>query len=85
MQLPSIDCEVPWGYFDGASQGGSATRGDGAVPFMDSSFYFHLKYAAGEGTNNRVELYALWILLKCAKEKGLHKLQVLGDSKLVIN
>ena len=42
-------------------------------------------YGAGEGTNNRAETYALWIILKAAVEKGIRTLQALGDSKLLID
>jgi ribonuclease HI len=44
-----------------------------------------LKFAAGQGANNRAELSVLWLLLKTAVEKGLTKLQVFGDSKLMVN
>ena len=43
--------------------------------------FFVWKYGAWEGTDNRVETYALWILLKVAIEKGIRTLQLLGDSK----
>jgi len=39
----------------------------------------------GGGKNNRVELIALSTLLEIAKEENLTKLQVFGDSKLVID
>ena len=42
-------------------------------------------YGAGEGTNNRAETYAMWMLLKATVEKGIRTLQVLGDSKLLID
>ena len=42
-------------------------------------------YGEGEGTNNRADTYALWMLLKAAVEKGIRTLQVLGDSKLLID
>ena len=42
-------------------------------------------YGAGEGTNNRAETYALWIILKAAVEKGIITLQAVGDSKLLID
>jgi len=44
-----------------------------------------LKYAAGQGTNNRDQFYAMWILMKGAVEKGLKHLQVFGDSKLLMD
>ena len=41
-------------------------------------------YGVGEGTNNRAETYASWMLLKEAVEKGIRTLHALGDSKLLI-
>ena len=48
--------------------------------FLDLNHYFHLKYASGK--DNREELYALWVLLKAAEERGLEHFHVFGDSKL---
>ena len=48
---------------------------------LDSNHYFHLKYASGK--ENRVEIYALWVLLKSVDERGLEHFQVFGDSKLM--
>ena len=42
-------------------------------------------YGAGEGTNNRADTYALWMLLKAAVEKGIRIIQALGDSKILID
>ena len=42
-------------------------------------------YGEGEGTNNRTDTYALWMLLKAAVEKGIKTLQAIGDSKLLID
>jgi ribonuclease HI len=44
-----------------------------------------IRYASGLGSNNRVEFIALWTLLEMEKTKDVRKLQVLGDSKLVID
>lgn len=43
-----------------------------------------MKYALGNGIN-KVEFVALWVLLTCAAEKEVRRVQVLGDSKLVID
>ena len=48
---------------------------------LDSNHYFHLKYASRK--DNRSELYAPWVLLKAAEERGLEHFQVFGDSKLM--
>jgi ribonuclease HI len=40
---------------------------------------------SGLGTNNREELLSLWILLKTAVEQKVKRLQILGDSKVVLD
>jgi ribonuclease HI len=82
---PPIDYTIPWGFFDWASQGHPPSCGVGVVLFISHSHYIHIGYAPGGGTNNRAELIALWTLLETTKEKNLTKLQVFGDSKLVID
>jgi ribonuclease HI len=72
------------GLFHGACQGFQVC-GASAILFLNNSHYFTLKFGAGQGTNNRVEFYALWILLKVAGEKNVSRLQVLGDSKLLMD
>ena len=44
-----------------------------------------LKFAPGQGTNNKAELVTLWEALKLAKEKRVQNLQLFGDSKLTID
>jgi hypothetical protein len=53
--------------------------------FLNNAHYFLLKYGVGEGTKNRVEFYALWILMKTIVEKGVNILQVLGDSNILMD
>ena len=48
---------------------------------LDSKHYFRLKCTAGK--ENKAGLYALWVLLKAAKERGLEHFQVFGDSKVM--
>ena len=44
-----------------------------------------MKYVAGKGANTYVDLYALWILLRGVRMNGCNKLQVLDDSKIIID
>jgi len=55
------------------------------VLYINQNHYIFIRYASGSGTNNKVELTALWTLMETAKKKDLRKLQVLGDLKLVID
>jgi hypothetical protein len=85
LVLPSLDYEISMGYFDGASQGHPPKCGVGVVLLINQNHYIYIRYAPGGGTNNRVELIALWTLLETTKQKDIRKLHVLGDSKLAID
>jgi hypothetical protein len=55
------------------------------ILFLSISHYINIKHGAGHGTKNWAELYTLWLLIKTAADRGIPKLQVLGDSKLLID
>ena len=57
----------------------------GPILYLDNANYFLLKYGVGLGTNNRADLYALWILLKVAVGSEVKRLQGFGDSKLLMD
>jgi len=80
-----LDFEIPWGFFDGMCQGHPSSYGVGVVLYINHSHYIHIWYAPGVGTNNRAKFTTLWILLEAVIKKDVHKLQVLGDLKLVID
>jgi ribonuclease HI len=42
-------------------------------------------YNCGRGTNTRAELMGVWATLMLASHLSLHRLQILGDSKVVID
>jgi ribonuclease HI len=52
--------------------------------FLDENHYFKGKENLGSGTNNSSEFSALLLLFKCVVENHVNHLQILGDSKLVI-
>lgn len=80
-----IDKTIPWGYFDGAAQGEPTVYGVGVVLHLNENHFFHLKWGLGEGTNNRVELLELYMLLIFAHEKGVQGIQFFGDSMNIID
>jgi len=55
------------------------------VLFINQSHYSHIRYAPSKGTNNQVEFIALWTLLAIAQLKGVKNLQVMGESKLLVD
>ena len=81
----SIDKSFPWGFLDGAAQGDPSLCGVGAVLYLEEGHFFRARWGLGEGTNNKVELMALYMLLLLAFEKGIQNLQVFGDSSVTIN
>jgi ribonuclease HI len=84
LSMLSLDYEIPWFFFYGANQG-HPHCGVGVVLHLNSSHFFHIRYALEIGSNMNTEFAALWTLLHHAKHLSLTKLQVLGDSKVVID
>jgi len=57
----------------------------GIVAFINKTYYIHIRYAPGFGTNNKDESFSFWSLLEAAKEKDIKKLYVLHDANMVID
>jgi len=55
------------------------------VLFLSEKHYFYLKLGEGYGSDTRAELIALWALLLFAKGRGIRQIQIMGDSKVVID
>ena len=53
--------------------------------YITDEHYFCFKACLGLGTNNYAELCALKLLLFLARRNHLAKIQIFGDSQLVIN
>ena len=53
--------------------------------FLFDAHHFSFKAGLGGGTNNFAELFALKWLLILARRHSLDKIQIFGDSQLVIN
>lgn len=74
------------GYFDGAARGnpgeagaGAWLDGGGGVAVWETASYL------GRKTNNEAEYTAAILLLKAARERGVTRLTMRGDSKLVVS
>ncbi len=73
------------GYFDGASRGNPGEAGAGAwLDGGSGSAVWETASYLGRKTNNEAEYRAAILLLKAARERGVTRLTVRGDSKLVI-
>jgi ribonuclease HI len=82
---PVLNDHYPVGFFDGASQDGGQKCGAGVFIKMNSSLSFRLKLNCGQGTNTRGELLSLWSLLFFADSRNFHQMQILGDSKVIVD
>ena len=59
--------------------------GGGATLFLNSTHHFQITMGLGTGSNNYVELMALKILLCFGIERNYKKIQIFGDSSVIIN
>ena len=74
-----------WGYFDGSAAGDPMICGAGGILFIFDFHFVSFKAGLGLGTNNYAKLCALKLLLRLTRQHNLDKIQVFGDSQLVIN
>jgi ribonuclease HI len=74
-----------WGYMDEECQGVSGITGVGGILFFEEDHKTCFKADLDEGMNNWAELNALWLLIRFTTDKGVVKLQIMGDSKIVID
>jgi ribonuclease HI len=75
------------GYFDGSSvpNPGEMTIGGHIINEEDHETICTYSKKLGEGTNNQAEYLSLIELLKQARNKGISKITIKGDSLLVVN
>jgi len=82
---PILDWDLAVGFFDGASQCKGNKCGAGAIlKFLDLGT-FSLKMNCGSGNNTRGELLAMWCILFFSCYKKVKRLQLVGDSKIIID
>ena len=73
-------------YFDGASRGNPGESAAGAcIVSEDGKVIWEFSRALGIGTNNEAEYKALIMLLEEIASRGLKKITVRGDSRLVVD
>jgi ribonuclease HI len=72
-------------WFDGATQANGLLSGVGGVIKLSGNIVYRWTLNCGSGTNTRVELLGVWASLTLAYRLGIDQLQVLGDSKIVID
>ena len=81
---PLLIDTMPIGFFDGASQEGGYLFGASMVLKIGDNHILKLSMGCGQGSNTKSELLALYGLLVFVNHLGISHLQVVGDSKVVI-
>ena len=82
---PTFNLSFPICYFDGETQEHGNKCGARATLKVVDSRVYKLKMGYGRGTNTRGELMALWCLLYFVNWNLLSHIQIVGDSKVVID
>jgi ribonuclease HI len=81
--LPRLQKIVGW--FDGSATGDSQNNSAGGVICINQNYLIKWSFNTGVGTNNKAELMAVWTTLFLSKILNLQTIQIIGDSKLVID
>jgi ribonuclease HI len=71
-------------FFDGAASAGGFNCGAGGAIKCPNSQAYRWFFNCGDGTNTKAELLGAWATLTISKLLNLQYIQVLGDSKVVI-
>jgi len=71
---PPLDCGIPWGYFDGASQDHPPLCGIGIFLHLSHSHVMHIHYVQCRSSNNSAKSIALRTLLSITSLKGIKTL-----------
>ena len=85
MSVEVIDKTYAWSFFDGFVAGVLNICGAGGMMYISDDHFFSFKAGLGMGANNFAELCALKLLLIFARRNSLDKIQIFGDSQLLIN
>jgi ribonuclease HI len=83
--MPTIQKNIPWAFFNGATQGSPTRGGVGGIIYLVEYSTFSFTASLSEATNNFSEFLALKLLVLLAKEKGISQPNIYGDSIFVIN
>jgi len=82
---PLLDWNLAVGFFYGASQCERTKCGAGAILKCPDLGTFSLMMNYDTGTNTRGELLALWCILYFSLYKKVKSIQLVGDSKIIID
>jgi ribonuclease HI len=80
-----LPLEYPLASFDGASKSDGTCSGAGGILQKSARMAYKWYFNCGIGSNTKVELIGAWTTLYIANILSLNKLQILGDSKVIID
>jgi ribonuclease HI len=73
------------GWFDGATLSNDQQSGAGGLIKTSENIVYKWTYNCGTGTNTREKLLGVWATLTLARRLHIVDMQVLGDSKIIID
>jgi ribonuclease HI len=73
------------GWFHGVASGDGLNSGVGGALSLNANSHLKWTFNTGDGTNNRAELLGVWNTLFLSIKFNLPVIQIIGDSKLVID
>jgi ribonuclease HI len=82
-QIPELEV-ITTGWFDGATSANRFQSGAGGLIKISQNTYYKWTYNCGPGTNTRAKLLGAWATLYLASRLHIDTLQVLGDSRIII-
>jgi len=82
---PLLEGNIAVGFFYGASQNGGVRCGAGVILKCLVLGIFSIKMNYGYETNTRGKLMALWCILYFSHYKQVSCLQLVGDSKVIVD
>jgi hypothetical protein len=80
-----LDWDMAVGFFYGVSQDMGSKCGARAILKCPIEGTFRIKMNCSKGTNTRGELLSLWCILFFSCFKKITRLQLMGDSKVIID
>jgi ribonuclease HI len=82
---PFIAEDISTGWFDGAAQRSGALSGVGGLIRINENSLYRWTFSCGSGTNTRAELLGAWATLHLATRLNIDHLQLIDDSKVIID
>jgi hypothetical protein len=83
LKIPDLD-DITTAWFDGATLSNGLQSGVGGLIKISHNSHYKWTFNCVPGTNTREKLLGVWATLYLASRLYIESIQVLGDSKIVI-